>query len=337
MSSYPDRGFRAVLVLIDGFTKKLYAEPLRGESEQEVTSAMKKILDASRQKKWSAMQSDFGAHFRKVFGAMLKARGITHFYSQIARPQSNSFAERTVGVVKRMLFTLMTSQGDKKWVANLPIAVANINASRSFTTGMTPDALEKAGVETQQQVAQRIMGKLNRRYKVPQASTLLAVGQHVRVRRDLGRLKKPGAKGFWSDHVYTVCRVVQSKDPHILPTYMLKDGRGHVVGGRRPRSELLAIPPPAEDGQEEEEDEPPHTGQQDEEPEVQTTPRKSTRMQGEYEVDYIAKVRYKGKGRRRHKEYLVHWVGYKTPTWEPESNLENAQEALRDFDELEPR
>jgi hypothetical protein len=31
------------------------------------------------------------------------------------------------------------------------------------------------------------------------------------------------------------------------------------------------------------------------------------------------------------KEYLVKWVGYKNPTWEPTENLENCQILLNEF------
>lgn len=57
----------------------------------------------------------------------------------------------------------------------------------------------------------------------------------------------------------------------------------------------------------------------------------------EWEVEKILKDRTK---RRKNKttgkmepikEYLIKWVGYKTPTWEPEENLENSQELLKDF------
>lgn len=57
----------------------------------------------------------------------------------------------------------------------------------------------------------------------------------------------------------------------------------------------------------------------------------------EWEVEKILKDRTK---RRKNKstgkmeptkEYLIKWVGFKTPTWEPEENLENSQELLKDF------
>ena len=57
----------------------------------------------------------------------------------------------------------------------------------------------------------------------------------------------------------------------------------------------------------------------------------------EYEVEKILKERtIQGKDKKtgrviKTKEYLVKWVGYNAPTWEPEENLENCQEILKDF------
>ena len=57
----------------------------------------------------------------------------------------------------------------------------------------------------------------------------------------------------------------------------------------------------------------------------------------EWEVEKIIKERTKLKKNKRTgkiepiKEYLVRWIGYNYPTWEPESNLENCQEILQDF------
>ena len=57
----------------------------------------------------------------------------------------------------------------------------------------------------------------------------------------------------------------------------------------------------------------------------------------EWEVELIKKertkkVKDKETGRIKYvKEYLVKWLGYDDPTWEPEENLENCQELLKDF------
>ena len=53
----------------------------------------------------------------------------------------------------------------------------------------------------------------------------------------------------------------------------------------------------------------------------------------EYEVEYIVDHQMKGTGRRAKREYLVHWRGYpkEERTWEPEKNLGNAQDAVREY------
>jgi hypothetical protein len=47
----------------------------------------------------------------------------------------------------------------------------------------------------------------------------------------------------------------------------------------------------------------------------------------EYEVDSIRDHRKRGKGQ----QYLVKWKGYSDETWEPEANLKNASEILKDY------
>ena len=60
-------------------------------------------------------------------------------------------------------------------------------------------------------------------------------------------------------------------------------------------------------------------------------------VEEEWEVETILKERTKKAkdkktGRFKHvKEYLVKWLGYDNPTWEPEENLEHCQEILKDF------
>ena len=54
----------------------------------------------------------------------------------------------------------------------------------------------------------------------------------------------------------------------------------------------------------------------------------------EYEVDRVVGIRMRRKGKKMVKEYLVLWKGYPEweRTWEPEANLQNAQQAIRDFE-----
>ena len=59
----------------------------------------------------------------------------------------------------------------------------------------------------------------------------------------------------------------------------------------------------------------------------------STDGHEEYFVDEIVNHRMRKRGRRTTKEYLVFWEGYPAheATWEPEDNLQNAQEKLAEY------
>ena len=59
----------------------------------------------------------------------------------------------------------------------------------------------------------------------------------------------------------------------------------------------------------------------------------STDGHEEYFVDEIVNHRLRKRGRRTTKEYLVFWEGYPAheATWEPEDNLQNAQEKLAEY------
>ena len=60
-------------------------------------------------------------------------------------------------------------------------------------------------------------------------------------------------------------------------------------------------------------------------------------MEEEYEVEKILRERTRREIDKNTgqvysvKEYLLKWVGYKEPTWEPEENLANCQELLKEF------
>lgn len=331
MTGYKDRGFDAILLVTDGFSKMLWAQPLRGQSETVAIAAVRNIVETEPRPQFKVMQTDHGSHFQARWTEALRELGIKHLYSKARTPTSNAFVERYVGTLKRILFAQMEAQGDKRWVEFLPKAVENINNLRSFATGLTPKELHFASEDVVDRVAKRLKARTHKRHK-DAGHKVLHVGQRVRLKRDLGRLGKAGSKGYWTELVYIVCKRVNSKHPNIAPSYKVKGMNGHVLQGRYPYTSLLAVPPflvsdsTADISQARASTEP------EPEPEPMQTPRRSTRQEGEYEVDYISdKRRVKVRGKFR-VEYLVHWVGYREPSWEPVANLANSKEAITDFE-----
>lgn len=334
MRSYPDAGYTAAFLMIDGFTKRVWGQPLRGESEAEVSHALKTCLQRARADgaTFSACQSDFGSHFQSIFTRVLTDNNIKHFYSAPGRPQSNAIIERKNGVVKVLLYKQMIINKDKKWVKRFQTVLDNINQTKSFATHQSPIDLQNGSNEVQDQARAQITKNLGKRYKLQQRGKPLCIGQTVRRKRILtGSVKKPGVGGFWNEEIYTIAARINSTYANFLPSYKLINARGQAVPNRVPKSDLLAVPPilakdQAPNPEETEEERQTESGENIESaflqanqqntaiqpaPEVDTNtqPRRSLRVQNrtrgedEYEIDSI-------RGKRTYRKKLQYKVGY---------------------------
>ncbi|KAJ3005835.1 hypothetical protein HKX48_000435, partial [Thoreauomyces humboldtii] len=275
-----------------------------------------------------------------------------------------AYHKRRNGVIRRQLYQMMESARNTKWVANLPLVIKNINETINLTTHQTPEAVEDGTAETHDLAAQALQTTLARRYKVPQASKPLFIGQHVRRRRLCGRFEKPVLEGYFKKEVFIVVQQIESAYQNLLPTYWLQRMDGSLVIGRVPKSELLPIPPmlmrdqfpnraphvaaaeipndivkaatdpedPEDHEGEEEEDEPAPSA---------PAPRRSLRVQNkqqdeeQYEVENLVARRI----RRGITEYRVRYVGYDASydQWNTrEELLETAPRLVRAYDCLHP-
>nr|DAC81686.1 TPA_asm: integrase [Powellomyces chytrid fungus MELD virus 5] len=332
MRSYADSGYTAFFHMIDGFSKKSWGLPLRGESEAEVSAALEKCLKRAQTEdgaKFSIMQTDNGAHFQQVFKQILTSRNIKHTYSAPARPMSNSFIENRGGFVKKQLFNFMIQNKDKRWVERFQTVIDNINSTRTFSTGQSPN--DFYGNEKVQTEARATISKtLNNRYKLHQTGKPLCIGQTVRIKRILqGSVRKPGVKGFYNPEIYTIAQRLNSTYANFLPSYRIKRADGTLVKNRLPKSSLLIVPPLVTSDQSENvdaSDEPDIPNEAIEAaPPKDTEPRRSLRVQNtqrdeeEYEVEnLVGKRKFRGKV-----QYLIKWVGYGNEynEWQDEQEL----------------
>ncbi|KAJ3020553.1 hypothetical protein HKX48_000632 [Thoreauomyces humboldtii] len=182
-----------------------------------------------------------------------------------------------------------------------------------------------------------------RRYNTKSIGTVLYVGQKVRLKRIISRFEKPGRQGFFEPDTYTVVSRFNSTYQNILPSYRIADASGSVKQGRIPKSNLLPIPPilshdeyargssaaqsPSQDTAADETDEAPNTIVQQTQDTVDTTPRRSLRVQnqqqeddGEYEIDHIVGHRTF----RRVEQFRVRYTGYgsEDDQWRPADEVE---------------
>ena len=124
--SKSNSGYKHILVVVDKFTRMVWAEPVKSLNDKPVTEAMKNILDNSLSKykkgAFTLVTDAGGAYVSGVFKKMLKPYMISHKIVYMA-----FHAERTIQTVKAAIERVMNSRGSNKWIDILPDLIKMLN------------------------------------------------------------------------------------------------------------------------------------------------------------------------------------------------------------------
>ena len=119
-----NKGFRYIFIIIDNFSKNLWAVPLRYKYSQTVTNQFSKILSKSRRKPLK-IGSDRGSEwYNSVFQIFLKSKNIYH-YSRFT-DKGPSIAERVMRTVRNLLKKPVFEKGNADWLSELHLLSRNI-------------------------------------------------------------------------------------------------------------------------------------------------------------------------------------------------------------------
>lgn len=136
-----NRGFRYILMVLNAFSKKLWARPVKRKTGEEVTKAMKQILNEIKVAPKN-MQTDQGKEFfNKHFSQLMSANGINH-YTTYSSPKA-SLVERCNRTIKSRMWKEFSVQGNYKWLSVLEKIVSQYNNTRHSTTGFKPVDVSK--------------------------------------------------------------------------------------------------------------------------------------------------------------------------------------------------
>jgi len=339
MSSDPWRSYVAILVCVDVFSRKVYARAIKDKRSQTVLQAFRDIRNENPNMKVSRIISDQGGEFKEAFHDYLVSERITHTYTKAGHPWSNTFAEKAVGLLKRNIFMFMKANDRKDWPDFYRQLVDNHNGNFNFGIKDTPDIVDAAASTNADPAVKAARVIKNRAEKaVSTKGDVLKVGDLVRKlkKHTYATITKPSKVGYFNKTLYVVVRVTKSKYSNVAPSYKIrKVGSHEMMEGLFARWQLLKVGHQREeDVTENDEDE----GEQMEEiePERSPTPmpRRSTRQENVYEVEYVLDKRTVRQGRRNYVEYLVKWANFpeSQATWERTSNLEGARDAIREFE-----
>ena len=93
-----NKGYRYIFIVIDNFSKHLWAVPLKNKYSQTITNEFSNILSTSKRKPLK-IESDRGTEFyNKIFQNFLKIKNI-HHYSRFT-DKGPSIAERVIRTVR---------------------------------------------------------------------------------------------------------------------------------------------------------------------------------------------------------------------------------------------
>jgi len=195
-------GYKYVLTIVDLFSKKIWAIPLKNKKDRTVAVAFDRYLKKS--KKISSVRSDRGSEFiSNEFKRILLKHKVKQILSLPQKPQSNGQVERANKTLKRLINMGVKSTNNNNWISRLKKQVKNYNNSVNDTTGKTPNEVAdgKDNSTTKKRITKRV---LKGRYR---DISKIKLGDTVRIK--IKEEEQDRNKQLWSSKVYKVVKVLK--------------------------------------------------------------------------------------------------------------------------------
>lgn len=214
--SRENKGYKYILVVINCFSKFVWALPLKTKTGTEVTRAMEKILKEVSPKN---LQTDAGLEFfNQHFQKLMKRFNVNHY--NVFSEKKASIVERVNRTLKNMMWKEFSLQGHYKWLNILIKIVNQYNNKKHRTINMKPS-------QVTQKDEKRLLETAYNRIKMTDLKQKFKVGDHVRISKVRGVFDKKYMPN-WSTEIFQV-KKVQLTNP---TTYLLTDSNNvDVLGG----------------------------------------------------------------------------------------------------------
>ena len=204
-----NKGFRYIFMIIDNFSKYLWAIPLKNKYSQIITIEFSNILSSSKRKPLK-VESDRGSEFyNSIFQNFLKLKNI-HHYSRFT-DKGPSIAERVIRTVRNLLKRPIFLAGEGSWISELPSVIEKYNNTVHHSTKMTPIQASKKSNEAE--VYSNL--KDNREVRKPK----YILGQLVRT-ADIKRVFSKGDSTKYSYILYTITEIIHDTIPSYKIDYL---------------------------------------------------------------------------------------------------------------------
>jgi len=216
-----NKGYRYIVVIIDGFSKYLFTVPIKDKTGKTLTRIFLKILKDSKRKP-NFLQVDQGVEFvNRSFQAMLKKEGITmfHTFSKLKAV----LAERVIRTLRSKIERYCTHTRDTKYIDALPLLTSSYNSTYHSSIKMAPRQVSK---ENEADVWLNLYNKMLMEDINHPANPKLKVNDLVLISREKLTFEK-GYKQNWSEEIFRV-KKVNNTNP---VTYTLEDMNKEEITG----------------------------------------------------------------------------------------------------------
>ena len=199
--SRQNNGYKFILVVIDCFSKYLFALPLKSKTSLEVLTAFKKIFEIRKPQK---LRTDRGLEFNnQIFKNFCKKNDINYFTTTNSDIKC-AIVERVNRTLKIRMFRYFTLKGTRKYIDVLNDMVHSYNHSVHRSIGMAPADVKD---EHQKQIFKKLYNMPNLIPLLKRKKThALKVGDTVRIRYVLNAFDK-SFYPLWTDIVYKVDKI----------------------------------------------------------------------------------------------------------------------------------
>ena len=138
-----NKRYRYIIIIIDNFSKYLWAIPLKDKNSRTITNEFSNILTTSKRSPVK-LESDRGSEwYNSIFKNFIKNKNIQH-YSRFT-DRGPSIAERVIRTVRNLLKKPVFEKGKADWLSELPSVIRKSNNTIHNSIKMKPiDASKKS-------------------------------------------------------------------------------------------------------------------------------------------------------------------------------------------------
>ena len=204
-----NKGFRYIFVVIDNFSKYLWAIPLKNKYRQTIANEFSNILTTSKRKP-NKIESDRGTEFyNSIFQNFLKINNI-QYYSRFT-DKGPSIAERVIKIIRNLLKKPVFEKGRADWISELSSVIKKYNNTIHSSTKMTPlQASKKSNEKLVYSNLKDDRQKQKPKYKL---------GQLVRT-ADIKKVFSKGDSTNYSYKLYPITEVIHDTIPSYRIDYL---------------------------------------------------------------------------------------------------------------------